>query len=141
MAITAIPYGLACKSFGQGKFDFTSHTFKLMLASASYNPGVNWHEYRADVSSEIVGVGYVSGGTIITGLSWVDQGGFTRLSANPATWTNATITARYGIVYRSTGSSAADPLLLLINFGQNVTASATTFQVIFASGVLEISTT
>ena len=45
-----------------------------------------------------------------------------------ASWTTATITARYAVYYKARGgASSADELVAVVDFGSDVTSTAATF--------------
>ena len=80
-------------------------------------------------SHEVSGVGYTEGGLSIvasaTGYSPVGDGSYELAAATNPQWPNSTITARYGVVY----ASAVDALLYLIDFGENISSSNSTFTI------------
>ena len=140
MAVTATPYGQSFKSLGLGRFDFTTHTFKLLLTTSSYTPTFDLDEFRDDVTNEVTGTGYTAGGATLAGLSWVYDAANDRcqLSCDPVTWTSATFTARRGVIYRSTGTAATDPLLSWVDFGANASPSGIDFTLTFPNGIYRL---
>ncbi|WP_203231419.1 hypothetical protein [Nocardioides caldifontis] len=49
-------------------------------------------------------------------------------------WSSSTITARYAVIYVSTGTSSTSPLLCYVDFGQDVSTTDGTFQITWAPG-------
>lgn len=139
MAITAAPYPQSFKSLGLGRFDFSTHTIKALLTTALYVPGET-HEFRSDVTNEISGVGYTTGGETLTGLSWTYDAvnDWMLLGADPVVWTDLSATFRRVVIYRWTGTNATSPLLSWIDFGQNITKSEQDFPVTFTDGIYQV---
>jgi hypothetical protein len=106
--------------------DWDSDTVKVLLCSSSYTPDQDAHQYRSDLTSEVTGTGYTAGGVALTSRtsSYVGASNTLVLDADDATFSNVTLTARYGIVYVDTGTSSTSPLLGYVDFGANVTPSA-----------------
>lgn len=142
MAVTAVPFGQSHKNLGKAMFDFTSHTFKIMLTSSSYTPDPDTHEFKNDVTNEIAGTGYTAGGATLAGLTWLYDAPNDRCTLDCTTpvWTAATFTARRAVIYRDTGTAATSPLLSYVDFGQNVSPSGTDFTITFGDGIYHIKT-
>ena len=96
-------------------------TTYMMLATSSYTPNKSTNAKRSDVTNESSGAGYTTGGQSVTttitnassGTSDLLDRGFADVS-----WTTATITAAYAVVYKHRGgASSADNLYCLIDFG------------------------
>jgi len=125
-----------CTSFKvallDGEMDFssnTSQTFKIALytSSATLSAATTAYATTNEVSSS--GTNYTAGGNTLT------------ISANPAstgttafldfadtTWTDATITARGALIYKSGGGN---PAVAVLDFGADKTSTAGDFQVQF----------
>ena len=138
MAITASVYGQAYKGFGMARFDVTSQTFNLALVTAAYVPNLDTHEFYSQITGETTGVGYTTGGKALTGVQWAYANHAATLTAAPVTWTSATFTCRYGVIYRVGADRASSPLLILINFGANASVTSAPFPVTFANGVFAL---
>ena len=123
-----------CTSFKvallDGEMDFSSDTsqvFKIALYTSSATLGAATTAYAT--TNEVSGTGYSAGGNTLT------------ISANPAssgttafldfadtTWTDATITARGALIYKSGGGN---PAFAVLDFGADKTSTAGDFQVQF----------
>ena len=123
-----------CTSFKvallDGEMDFssnTSQTFKIALYTSSATLSAATTAYAT--TNEVSGTGYTAGGNTLT------------ISANPAssgttafldfadtTWTDATITVRGALIYKSGGSN---PAVAVLDFGADKTSTAGDFQVQF----------
>jgi hypothetical protein len=123
-----------CTSFKvallDGEMDFssnTSQTFKIALYTSSATLSAATTAYAT--TNEVSGTNYTAGGNTLT------------ISANPAstgttafldfadtTWTDATITARCALIYKSGGTN---PAVAVLDFGADKTSTAGDFQVQF----------
>lgn len=116
-------------------------TIKLSLHTSSYTPDADADEFFDDVDNEVGASGTYAagGGTLTTSLSTDDTDDEGVFDATDASFTSATITARYAIIYKSTGVASTSPLICLIDFGSNVTSTAGTFSIVFAAeGILNL---
>lgn len=123
--------------------DLDGDTIKIALLTSSYTPNQDSDDFFDDVSAnEIAASGtYVAGGaTLSVTLSQDntdDEGVF---DATDVSWTGVTTTARYAVIYKSTGTPGTSPLIMLIDFGSDQTSSAGTFAITFAAeGILNIN--
>jgi hypothetical protein len=148
MAVTSTVYNLFKKGQLNGAHfvDFDTDTIKLMLCTSTYSPNIDTHEFKTDVTNEVAaGGGYSSGGQALTTkvVNLDTASDFAYLKADNVTWTTATFTARYGVLYKDTGSGATSPLILVIDFGSDQSPSGSDFTVQWASdgngGVLKFA--
>lgn len=117
--------------FGSGTFKF------LMVASVPDETELDTFDFRNDVTDEITGTGYTSGGVAVTlTVGSVD----TTNNRTPVTvtdlapgWTSATISAVGGWIYKDTGNAATDELISFVDFGGTVTSTASDFNVDFTA--------
>lgn len=113
-------------------------TFYVLLVGASYVPDKDAHSKRSDVSDEVAGTGYVSGGKAITFTISRDDA-LDQIKALPSTvtWATATITARGAVIYRRRGGLAsADELVAHCDFGGPVSSTNGDFTLSFTSPIL-----
>lgn len=110
-------------------------TFKMMLVTSGYTPNKGAHAKRSDITSESSGTGYTAGGvTCVVTPSLDTTNHRADLTITGPSWANSSISAAYGIVYKSRGgASSADNLVCCIDFGGTVTSTAATFQVTVSS--------
>lgn len=128
-------YNSCIDDLARGNIDFDSDTFKVMLVTASYTADKDAHTKRNDVTNEVSGTGYSTGG--VTSACTVNKDTandkVTMTFAN-VSWSTATITARAAVIYKSRGgASSADELVAYVDFGGNITSTADTFAVTFNS--------
>src|SRR6476661_186986 len=94
-----------------GNIDLDSDTFYVMLITSSATPSAAW-DRRNDVTNEVTGTGYTAGGQALTTLTVTASGTQGKWTADPTTWSSATITARYAVIYKHRGwASSADELV------------------------------
>lgn len=144
MAVTAYVYGNFLKNVLSGKVvDWINHPIKVMLCTSTYVPNQDLHQTKADVTGEVTGTGYTAGGATLVNaaVSYVSDGNITVLDADDVTWTNATITARYAVIYDDNGATDADKLLLgYVDFGQDVSSTNGDFKIVWsANGIFRFT--
>lgn len=133
----------AQKLLTAGFTSLASGTYKVALLSSGYTPSKT-HSFFSDLTNEVTGSGYSAGGATLgnKAVTRDDTNLWATFDADDATWTTSTITARYAVIYQSTGVAGTSPLLALIDFGSDITSSASTFTLPFnASGIFRIAVT
>lgn len=139
MAVTATVYNIFKSEVLNGGFDLTDDTIKVALCTSSYTPDIDTHEDFADITNEVSGTGYTAGGATlgsktVTKDTTNNKGVF---DAADTAWSSSTITARYAIVYKSTGTAGTSQLIMYIDFGQDESTSDSTFTITWnANGIL-----
>jgi hypothetical protein len=123
--------------------DWDADTIKCGLATSSYTPDQDAHDFYNDITNEVAnGNGYTTGGVALTtsAPAYDSASNTLRLDASDAQWTSASFTARYAFVYKDTGSAATSPLLGYVDFGGDETVSSGTFTIAWdaTDGVLRI---
>ena len=123
--------------------DFDSDTIKVALVSSSYTPDQDAHDYWNDVSSyEVTGTGYTAGGaTLASKTATYDSAtNVVILDAADTTWASSTITARYAVIYDSTGTSSTSPLIGYVDFGSDQSSTSGNFTITWDStGIVRIT--
>lgn len=112
--------------------DWVSDTIKLALLASSYTPDQDAHDFFDDVSGhEVSGTGYTAGGQTIANRAVVYDGGTNQVQrkGDPVEWDPSTITARYAVVYKDTGTASTSPLIMLVNFESDQSSSGGPFTV------------
>ncbi len=141
MSVTAKKYGLTARDqWGNATgypIDWVNDTIKIALLDSGYTPDQDAHQFYSDISAhEVTGTGYSVGGATLASKTKTYTGASNTLSldAADATWAGSTITARYAAVYKSTGTAGTSALIGYIDFGGNVTSTASTFTITFDAG-------
>jgi hypothetical protein len=123
--------------------DFDSDTIKVALLSSSYTPDQDAHDYLNDVSSfEVTGTGYTAGGNTLGSktATYDSANNVVILDAADTTWSSSTITARYAVVYGSTGTSSTSPLIGYVDFGSDQSSTNGNFTITWDStGIVRIT--
>jgi hypothetical protein len=146
MAITVTGYPLGWKNAWETGIDMDAATWKFALASATYTPDRDTHDFFNDITNELsTANGYTAGGVTLTGvaLSYDAASDQVRLDFNDPSWTfTSAVTWRYGIAYIDTaGASSTDPLMLLFDWGSSQTVSGVYSVVIDPTGAYAIDFT
>jgi hypothetical protein len=140
MAVTAKIYDLAFTSFANKEIDWGTDTIKVMLTTSTYTPNQATHQYKSSVTNEVTGTGYTAGGATLASKTEAISSHVKTFDAADVSWATSTITARYAVVYSSTGTDATSPLLCYIDFGADVVSSGGTFQITWdAAGIFSIT--
>lgn len=140
--MASVIYNSAILGLLTGQIDLDTDTLKVMLVTSAYTPNVDTHEFRDDVTGEVTGTGYTTGGETLTGVTVTvntatDQ---ITLNADDVTWEDATITARWAIVYKSLGGAAsADRLLFAYDFVTDKSSSDSDFVIAWSASGLMVS--
>ena len=132
MAVTSYWYGQALKNVLSGEgLNWTNDTIKVMLCSSSYVPNQDTHQFISDITGEISGTGYTAGGETLTNktITYDSETNQTVLDADDVTWSNATLTARYAVIYKDTGVPTTSLLLGYIDFGTDVSSTNGNFTI------------
>jgi hypothetical protein len=123
---------------GDGTMDMDNDTFKAALVEDSYTIDATDTQWSEISANEVSGTGYTAGGKALTNVSWSQTAGTLTFDADDVSWTGASFTARYMVVYNDTASN--DELVCLFDFGSNQTVTASTFTYSFnASGIFTIA--
>ena len=104
----------------------------LHRLEAESQANVDAHTKRDDITGEIAGVGYAPGGQALSVVTLVNDSGDDAIywGCDPVVWNTATITARGAVVYKRRGGAAsADELCLFLDFGEDVSSTASSFEV------------
>lgn len=128
--MASLVYNTGLNAALTGGVDFDTDTFKVMLVTSSYTPDKDAHEDRADVTNEVTGTGYTTGGdTSAVTVTKDDANDRIDVDFADVSFTNATITAAAGVIYKSTGTAATDTLVAYLDFGGDVSSTNGTFTV------------
>lgn len=121
----------------KGNVTPSSDTFYLMLVTSSYTPSQGSHAKRSSVTNEVSATGYTSGGSAVTLTEALNTSTHrVTYTFGSVSWTNATITARAGVIYKHRGgASSADELVCYVDFGADATSTNGTFAVTFSSPI------
>lgn len=138
MATTALYTKFPAK-LANAEIDWDTDTIKVALVTSSYTPDQDAHDYWDDVSAnEASGTGYTAGGATLASKTITQDNATNKQTFDAAdvSWTSSTITARYAVIYKSTGTASTSPLIGYVDFASNQSSSSGTFQIQWnASGI------
>lgn len=141
MATTTTFYNSYKKDLLDGTIDWANDTIKVALCTSSYTPDIDAHAFFDDITNEISGTGYTAGGATLTTSAPTqdntdDEG---VADATDLSWSSSTFTARYAIIYKSTGTASTSPLICYINLGADVTIVSGTLTLTWNSeGIINV---
>ena len=142
MAVTAYWYGLAFSKAFNKEIDLDSDTIKCALAASGYTPSQDTHDYFNDVTNQATGTGYSTGGATLANkaVSYTAATNIWKFDADDVVWSNSSISARYAVVYCSTGTGSTSALLGYVDFGQTETSSSGSYKITWSSsGILRVT--
>lgn len=134
MAVTAKFYGNALVKAFNKEIDLDTDTIKLAFLDNTHVLDQDTHDYFDDVVADEIAAtgGYTAGGVTLTGCS-ISYDGATnkfKFDADDVDILTSTITARIGVVYDATpATDGTRPLVLYVDFGEDVSSSGGTFAV------------
>lgn len=143
MAVTPKIYGTAMAALAAAGISWTTDTIKAMLCTSAYTPDQDAHQYKSSVTNEVTGTGYTAGGATLASKTstYVAASNTLQLDAADVVWSSSTITARYVVLYKDTGTSATSQLIAYFDLGADVSSTAGAFTITWdATGVLTFTT-
>tara|TARA_R100001163_G_C4942058_1_gene113426 strand:+ start:89 stop:535 length:447 start_codon:yes stop_codon:yes gene_type:complete len=125
-----VPYSFGTELFtGTHNFSSGGNTFKLALYTA--NPyTVSSTAYSSGAANQVSasGTNYTTGGNTLTGQAVSNQTNVATVDFADTSWSSATFTAAFGVIYNNTQS---DKLVVILDFGGSKSASNGTFTISF----------
>jgi len=118
------------------KIDLASDTIKCALVTSTYTPNIDTHDFFDDITNEVTGTGYTAGGATLATKTWTLNTALDKMvfDADDASWPASTITARYAVLYKDTGTPSTSPLIMIFDFGVNQSSAASEFKIVWNSG-------
>ncbi len=140
MAITSFLYGqypLALMNQSHSDLDAGGTSVKCCLCTSSYTPAQDTDTAYSDVSTyEVAATGnYSTGGVALASKAITYASRVTTFDCADISWANLTVAAfRYAVIYDDT--STGNKLIMCINFGADLSVTASTLQfTVNASGL------
>jgi hypothetical protein len=125
-----VPYSFGTELFsGTHNFSSGGNTFKLALYTA--NPyTVSSTAYSSGAANQVSasGTNYTTGGNTLTSQAVSNQNNVATVDFADTSWSSATFTAAFGVIYNNTQS---DKLVVVLDFGGSKSASNGTFTISF----------
>lgn len=140
MAVTAKWYSNAISKAFNKEWIWSGTTVKVLLTTSTYAVGQTTHIYRSSVTNEVSGTGYTAGGATITSPTNTLSNLTTTLDGADVTWSTATLTARYAVIYDSTTTTTTTQnLIAYVDFGGDQSTSGGDFSIVWnASGIATV---
>jgi hypothetical protein len=111
-----------------------AETHKVLMVTDTYTPNYDTHDFRDDVTNEVTGTGYTTGGVALTATEITLAAGVLTYDAADVSWAASTIAGAMGAVgYFNVGTAATDQLVFLSDFVSAASSSAGTFTIQWAA--------
>jgi len=111
---------------GDGPMDILSDVLKLTLHANTWTPNYSTNETKTDATGELATAGgYTALGQALASKTYVASALVTTMDAADVTWTGTTFTHRHGAVWDDTPTAPADPLILDVDNGADITTALT----------------
>ncbi len=118
-----------------------SDTITYQLVADAYTPNFDTHDEEADITNEVTGTGYTTGGETLGSPTFAISSGFATFDGTDVSLSGTTLASVRGTVLFD-NTLAGDPLLCAVNFGSDYTTSSGTFAITWsASGIFRIDYT
>ncbi len=118
-------YNRAKKKFQDGGFNVLTDNLKWVLLTSTHTPDIDVHEFYSSLTNELATAnGYTAGGQALgTKTSTVDAANDKSVfdAADGSLTLSGPITYRYLVIYKDTGVAGTSPLMMIHDFGTNVT--------------------
>lgn len=119
MPTTPVKFNSFSTDLTNGKHDFSTHAFKIMLTNTA---PVATNTAKANITEIAAGNGYTAGGATTT-ISKSNTSGVETLVASDVSWTAATgsmATFQYAVLYNDTQTTPAKPVVCWWDHGSGV---------------------
>lgn len=127
MAVTAKWYAKGLQAIVSGSTVWTTDTIKVSAHTATYTPVQAADQFFTDATNELTTAnGYTAGGATLGTKSATLTSLTTSLRAAATTWTpgaGQTLTIRYLVVRKDTGTGSTSPLLGYVDLGADTSAT------------------
>ena len=112
-----------------------AETHKEALVLDTYTPNYSTHDFRDDLTNEVVGSGYTAGGVACTGTEITIASEVLTFDMIDTVYPTVTIVdVMAGVFYTNVGSAATDQLICLQDFITAASATAADFTIQHAGG-------
>jgi hypothetical protein len=114
----------------EANVDFLSDTIRMMYLDNNHTTNIDTQQFIDDVSAnEVVGTGYVAEGPELGSKTVTQDNTNDRGVADAAdiTLSGSTITVRYGVLYKDTGTPGTSPIMGIYDFVSDKSSSASDF--------------
>lgn len=103
---------------------------KVSMVTDTYTPNFDTHDFFADLTNEVTGTGYTTGGATVTATEVTLASGVLTFDTADVSWATSTIANAMAGVFATTVSGAAtDQLIFLSDFVTAASSSGGTFTI------------
>lgn len=115
-----------------------SDTITYEFVADAYTPNFDTHDEEADITNEVTGTGYTTGGETLGSPTFAIASGFATFDGTDVSLSTTTLAnVRGTVIYDNTLSG--DPLIVAVTFGADYSTTAGTFAITWnASGIWRI---
>lgn len=118
-----------------------SDVIKWQTTSDTYTPNFDTHDEEADLTNEVTGTGYTTGGETLSTPTFTIASGLAKFDGVDVSLSNTTLSNVEGAILFD-DTIVGDPLLCAVDFGQAYTTSTGTFAITWdANGIFNIDYT
>ena len=135
--VTGKLFGLLFTALWNKEIDYLADDIRVMMTTSAYVPNQDTHDYKDDVTNEVVGSGYTATGELLGSKTVTYTAGTNvfKLDAADTEWAASSITARIAVVY-----DATRPLIGFQDFITDRTSDNGLFEIQWdAAGIVEIT--
>jgi uncharacterized membrane protein len=132
------------KKIMDGSIDLDTDNINVSLHTSAYTANIDTHTFYSDcTASEVAnGNGYTTKGTTLASpVVTIDTtNDLAYFDAADLTWASSTITARYALIWKNTGTNTTSPLVAYVDFGADKTSDNGNFIISWSSaGILKLT--
>lgn len=127
-----------------GSIDLDTDNINVALLTSSYTPNIDTHTFYSDVTgAEVTSAnGYTTKGKSLASvtISIDTTNDLAYFDAADLTWATSTITARYAVIFKNTGTNTTSPLIAYVDFAADKTSDNGNFIITWSSaGILKLT--
>ena len=137
-------YNAFKKKIMDGSIDLDTDSINVALFTSAYTPNLDTHTFYSDITANEVanGNGYTTKGVTLASasISIDTTNDLAYFDAADVTWASSTITARYAVLFKNTGTNTTSPLVAYIDFAADKTSDNGNFIITWSSaGILKLT--
>lgn len=118
-----------------------SDTIKYEFVADAYTPNFDTHDEEADITNEVTGTGYTTGGEALGSPTFTIASGVAKFDGTDVSLSTTTLASVEGVVLFD-DTLSGDPLLCAVDFGAPYSTTAGTFAITWnAAGIFTIDYT
>jgi len=127
-----------------GSIDLDTDNINVSLHTSAYTPNIDTHTFYSDATASEAtnGNGYTTKGKSLASVAMsIDTtNDLAYFDAADLTWSTSTITARYALIWKNSGTNTTSPLVAYVDFGSDKTSDNGNFIITWSSaGILKLT--